>query len=207
MRTAVAILIGGAVLVGCERTAAPGEEEVVASDGGTRGAQVEVMDAKALRTARTQAGFKSSEQRNAEEAAQVELLARRQVRRQIDAYRGFVRHFERVLSRLERSSARLQDPQAYDRFRRGYARLRRGLEQRFGALESGEGPRGMTFQSAERLYRSWEDLNTGLEPMPESTERFDQIVAALRADLAALGASLDEIERDERLSLPVTDRH
>ena len=159
------------------------------------------MTAVELREARAQAGFKTSEQRSREEAARVELLARRVVLDELGVYRRFVRQFERILGRLQTAVPRWKSRGDYDRFMRGYDRRVRGLESQFQKLEAHPGLKGSTFDRAARVFRSWEDLNTGLGSMEAPTERFELILTTLRADLAALAAELDEIEKDERLLL------
>ena len=71
------------------------------------------------------------------------------------------------------------------------------FESQFQKLESDPGLKGETYERAARAFRAWEDLNTGLGSMEAPTERFELILTTLRADLAALGAELDEIEKDE----------
>jgi hypothetical protein len=159
------------------------------------------MSAEELREARAQAGFKTSEERSREEAARLELLARRAVLDELGVYRRFVRQFERILGRLQTAVPRWKSRGDYERFMRGYDRRVRALESQFQKLESHPGLKGETYERAARAFRAWEDLNTGLGSMEEPTERFELILTTLRADLAALGAELDEIEKDERLLL------
>ena len=161
------------------------------------------MDSNALRVARAQAGFKTPDERVQEEAAQVEMLARRHVYEKLEAYRRFIRDFERVLAHVERAAPRWESTRDFDRFQRGYRRRVRTMEARFEALQSAGRPRGSTFSLAERSFRAWEDLNTGLGPMQGQTARFDKIVRGLRANLATLSQALDGIESDERLRLEV----
>lgn len=167
----------------------------------TMGPSAVPMDPEELRSARAQAGFKTPDERSAEEAARVEVKARRQVLAQLDAYRDFVREFRRVLGRLERAAPRWETARDFDRFQRGYGRHVRSLDARFQALQASPGPHGETFARAEQAFRAWEDLNTGLGPMRGATTRFDRIVGTLRANLAALSRNLDDIEGDERLIL------
>jgi len=159
------------------------------------------MNAVELREARAQAGFKTSEQRSREEAAKVEVMARRVVLDELGTYRRFVGQFQRILKRLQTAVPRWKSRGDYERFMRGYARRVRGLESQFQKLEEDPGLKGGTFERAARVFRAWEDLNTGLGSMEEPTERFELIVTTLRADLAALSAELDEIAKDERLLL------
>ena len=131
----------------------------------------------------------------------MELLARRVVLDQLRGYRSFVRQFERILGKLQTAVPRWKSRGDYDRFMRGYARRVRSLEAQFQRLEEHPGLKGGTFERAARVFRAWEDLNTGLGSREEPTQRFELILTTLRAHLAALSAELDEIEKDERLLL------
>lgn len=199
----VAVFVVGAV-VGCKDAGvheAPSDAETIPVRRMERSNEDSTMSAVELREARAQAGFKTSEERSREEAARVELLARRVVLDELGVYRRFVRQFERILGRLQTAVPRWKSRGDYERFMRGYDRRVRGLESQFQKLESDPGLKGETYERAARAFRAWEDLNTGLGSMEAPTERFELILTTLRADLAALGAELDEIEKDERLLL------
>lgn len=160
------------------------------------------MSPAELAEARRKAGFKDDDFA-AEKALTREHGARVQVRTHLTEYRQFVRDLKRSVQDIEQSSkrwARASDPQrAYRRWREGRARQTARLTEQHRALQREGTDTGTTQALVERTFRQWEDLQNDLGGDVAGQSRFAALVAELRASLAAVDASLDEIAHDEDL--------
>ena len=153
--------------------------------------------------ARRKAGFIDPAEQAAQVAAEMEKGEREYVKTRLAEFRGFHKKLTALVDELEKEAtkaAAAKDPQkAFDKWMGKFAEKAKEVGKAQRTLSEDNVRGGKTNEILIGLVRSWDDLRAELAPDTAGQERFPEAVKQLRADLDALAAALDDIEKDESL--------
>jgi uncharacterized protein YicC (UPF0701 family) len=201
-RLALAILFtaGSLAPMACDDTA---REEKLNSHKKTRDLKdVEIeMTPEELAEARKAAGHDSQDEIAAENAKIFEKGAREWIKTRMSEYRDFLADFRDHIDTIEKEAPKWKDDKAFAKFDEKYKERVKTFVETYDDLTGKGAEGGNTQAELGRAFRDWEALKDELSPGVADSERFPEILKAIRDTLDTVGKALDDIEADETLEI------
>lgn len=159
------------------------------------------MTPEELARAREAAGHDSQDEIAAENAKMFEKGAREWIKTRMAEYRDFLADFRDHLDTIEKEAPKWKDDKAFAKFDEKYKTRVKAFVETYDEL-TGKGIEGGNTQAElSKAFRDWEALKDELSPGVADSERFPEILKAIRDSLDVVGKALDDIEADETLEL------
>jgi hypothetical protein len=163
------------------------------------------MSPEELAEARRKAGFKSTDEIAAENAAMFEKAAREYVKTRMKEYRALVADLRKELDGLEKAASKwstAKNPDsAYAAFDKGYRERVKAITKRYMKLTGNMAEGGNVQVALGKAVRTFEDLNNDLGPAVAEGPRFAEVLKEIRDGFTAVETQLDEIDKDESLKV------
>ncbi len=159
------------------------------------------MTPEELAEARKAAGHESQDEIAAENARMFEKGAREWIKTRMGEYRDFLADFRDHLDTIEKEAPKWKDDKAFTKFEDKYKERSKAFIETYDDL-TGKGVEGGNTQAEiGKAFRDWEALKDELSPGVADSERFPEILKAIRDNLDVVGKALDDIEADESLEI------
>lgn len=154
-----------------------------------------------LAATRKAAGHDSQDEIAAENARMFEKGAREWVKTRLPEYRDFLADFRDHIDTIEKEAPKWKDDKAFAKFDEKYKERVKAFITTYDDL-TGKGVEGGNTQAElGKAFRDWEALKDELSPGVADSERFPEILKAIRDTLDTVAKALDDIEADETLEL------
>jgi hypothetical protein len=159
------------------------------------------MSPEELAEARKAAGHDSQDEIAAENALAFEKGAREWIKTRMTEYRAFLADFRDHIDTIEKEAPKWKDDKAFAKFDDKYKLRVKTFIETYDEL-TGKGVEGGNTQAElGKAFRDWEALKDELSPGVADSERFPEILKAIRDTLDVVGKALDDIEADETLEI------
>jgi hypothetical protein len=159
------------------------------------------MSPEELAATRKAAGHDSQDEIAAENAKMFEKGAREWIKTRLPEYRDFLADFRDHIDTIEKEAPKWKDDKAFAKFDDKYKERVKAFVTTYDTL-TGEGIEGGNTQAElGKAFRDWEALKDELSPGVADSERFPEILKAIRDTLDTVGKALDDIEADETLEI------
>lgn len=159
------------------------------------------MSPEELAEARKATHHDSQDELAAENAKMFEKGAREWIKTRLPEYRDFLADFRDHIDTIEKEAPKWKDDKAFAKFDEKYKERVKAFITTYDAL-TGEGIEGGNTQAElGKAFRDWEALKDELSPGVADSERFPEILKAIRDTLDTVGKALDDIEADETLEI------
>jgi hypothetical protein len=159
------------------------------------------MTPEELAEARKAAGHDSQAEIAAENARIFEKGAREWIKTRMAEYRDFLAEFRDHLDTIEKEAPKWKDDKAFAKFDEKYKERVKTFVETYDELTGKGAEGGNTQAELGKAFRDWEALKDELSPGVADSERFPEILKAIRDTLDVVGKALDEIEADETLEI------
>ncbi len=159
------------------------------------------MSPEELANARKAAGHDSQDEIAAENAKLFEKGAREWIKTRMAEYRDFLSDFRDHIDTIEKEAPKWKDDKAFDKFEEKYKPRVKTFIETYDELTGKGAEGGNTQAELSKAFRDWEALNDELGPGVGDSERFPEILKAIRDTLDVVGKAFDEIEADETLEI------
>jgi hypothetical protein len=161
------------------------------------------QSAEELAEIRKKSGFKTQEEIAAENAKMFEKGAREHVKTHLEGYRGVVAELTANLDEIDKESQKwlkAKDPgKAHEKWAKKKEKQNKELDKTYMKVTGNMSEGGETTAKLGRAYRGYTELFGNLGGKVAENERFPPAVEAIRKDLEAVVALLDDIEKDDTL--------
>lgn len=159
------------------------------------------MTPEELAKAREAAGHSSAEELAAENAKMFEKGAREWIKTRMAEYRDFLADFRDHVDTIEKEAPKWKDDKAFAKFDEKYKERAKAFVEVYDELTAKGIEGGNTQAELSKAFRDWEALKDELGPGVADSERFPEILKAIRDTLDVVGKALDDIEADETLEI------
>jgi hypothetical protein len=202
-RLALAILLtsGGLVSLGCDSES---RQEKLNTHKQSRDLNEynPEMTPEELAAQRAAAGHKDSQAELAAENARIfEKGAREWIKTRMAEYRDFVADFRDHIDTIEKEAPKWKDDKAFAKFDEKYKERVKTFVETYDELTGKGAEGGNTQAELSKAFRDWEALKDELGPGVADSERFPEILKAIRDTLDVVSKALDDIEADETLEI------
>lgn len=156
-----------------------------------------------LLEARRKAGFKTNEEKRAEQIAKYEEMERAFVKGRIERYRKLLTNIGGSLDKVQKTAskwAKKKNPDvAFTKFNKRYKEDVRELVKTYRELSDKESRGGAVQISLRKVIIGWENLNNDLGPKIAEAGGFGTTLEGLRTQINGINKKLDEIENDDSI--------
>jgi hypothetical protein len=159
------------------------------------------MTPEELAKAREAAGHSSADELAAENARMFEKGAREWIKTRMAEYRDFLADFRDHIDTIEKEAPKWKDDKAFAKFDEKYKERAKAFVETYDELTAKGVEGGNTQAELSKAFRDWEALKDELGPGVGDSERFPEILKAIRDTLDVVGKALDDIEADETLEI------